>query len=228
MSDTPGHLTRQQLDRRRALEETGALQGLENAIGIAKMFANISRQAAAAGNRRRLEAAERNIKVGTMQLELQRTDERRRIAQALARHTGIARVNAAFRGTSSGRSTEQLEVGNLGVAAQASSVVSANTAFRVQQLINQNIVDLEDENIAGLEGGLRGFTIGMQIQASLDSLATSHVVPITGHQPTGLPGDPTHGAIGLIGGETIFTTPGFDLGALFSGGDFDFDQLLRI
>lgn len=224
MSDRPGHFTRQQIIRRKELEKTGALQGMENAVGVAKMFANISRQAAAAGNQRRLEAANRNIEVGTLQLEMQQTDERRRIAQALARHTGISRVNSAYRGTASGRSTKQLEVGNLGVAAQAVSVVAANTAFRIQQLINQNIVDLEDENIAAVEGGLRGFTTGMSIQASLSSLTTSYVTPIRGSvDPFG-----RGGAVGITGGNTIFTTPSFDFGALFGGGDFDFDQLLGI
>jgi len=195
---------------------------MENAVGVAKMFANISRQAAEAGNQRRLEAASRNIEVGTLQLKMQETDERRRIAQALARHTGISRVNSAYRGTSSGRSTQQLEVGNLGVAAQAVSVVAANTAFRIQQLINQNIVDLDDVNIAGLEGGLRGYTIGMQIQTSLSSLATKHITPIKIRSI----GD--RGQVSVTGGNTIFTTPGFDFGALFGGGDFDFDQLLGI
>ncbi len=214
--------TRQEAIRRQQLEESGALQGMENAIGIAKMFADISRQATVAANERRLEAAERNIKVGTTQLELQRTDERRRIAQALARHSGIARVNAAVRGTSGGRSTEQLVVGNFGQAAQAVSVVAANTAFRIQQLINQNIVDLEDENIAALEGGLRGFATGMQIQSSLSSLATEHITPIR------ITSIGSRGEVRVSGGDTIFTTPSLDLGSLFAGGEFDFDQLLKV
>lgn len=227
-SSAPG-LTRQERNRRRQLEETGALQGLQNAVNIAKMFAEISRASTIAANNRRLEAAQRNIEVGTAQLELAETDERRRIAQALARHSGISRVNAAFRGTAAGRSTEQLQVGALGQAAQSASVVSANTAFRVQQLINENVVDLDDPNLAALEGGLRGFSVGMQIQSALDQLTTSHIVPITGHAPTGLPGDSGHGAIGLLGGQTIFTTPGIDFGSIFaSGGDFNFDELLNL
>ena len=181
------------------------LQSLQNAVGIAKMFAEISRQATERANARRLEAAGRNIELGTAQLELAESVERRRIAQALARHSGISRVNAAFRGTAGGQSTEQLQVGARSQAAQSVAVVSANVAFRVQQLINQNIVDLDDPDLAAFEGGLRGFNIGMSIQASLDSLATSQIVR----------------------GTTIFTTPELNLGDLISG-DFDFESLLNL
>lgn len=179
---------------------------LQNSVAIAKLFAEISGQAAEAANARRLEAAERNIEVGTAQLELAETDERRRIAQDLARYSGISRVNAAFRGTSGGRSTQQSLVGATAQAGQSAAVVSANVAFRVQKLINQNIVDLEDVRLARFEGGLRGFNIGTSLQASLESLATSKIVR----------------------GVTIFTTPSLNLGDILSGGDFDFDELLNL
>lgn len=220
-SDRP--VTRQERNRRRELEESGALGGLQNAAQVAKMFAEVSRAATEAANQRRLEAAQRNIAVGTAQLELAETDERRRVAQALARHSGIVRVNAAFRGTAGARSTSQTLVGATAQGALSASVTSANTAFRVQQLINQNIVDLDDPNLAAFEGGLQGFAQTMQIQASLDSLAIKSVVPITGG------GDPRFGGTPVLGGQTIFTTPGFDFGAVFaSGGDFDFDELLNL
>lgn len=211
---------------RRRLREQGDVGGLQNAVRIAQMFAELSRAAAEAANARALAAAEANIQVGRAQLALEETDERRRIAQTLARHSGTLRVNAAYRGTAGSRSAEGLQIQAAGISAQSAAVVSANTAFRVQQLINQNIVDLEDPNLAALEGGLRGFAIGQQIQGALDSLATKTVVPLRGHIGTGLRGDP---AGGVRGGQTIFTTPGFDLGALFAaGGEFNFDELLNL
>lgn len=202
MPHTPQHrLTRQQRNEM-ALEGRG---GIENAVRIAQIFSQISREAAAAANRRRQEVAGRNIEIGTALLELAETDERRQIAQALARHTGILRVNAAYRGIAGGQSAKAQEFGATSAAAASAAVVSANTAFRVQQLINDNIVDLEDENLAALEGGLRGFAIGQQVQGALDSLARETVTP----------------------GGVVFTTPGLNLGQLFAGGG-DFDELFRL
>ena len=203
MPHTPQH--RQTRQERNRLAEEGR-GGIENAVRIAQVFSQISREAARAANQRRQAVAGRNVEIGTAMLELAETEERKQITQALARHTGILRVNAAYRGTAGGRSTLAQEAGAQAQATQSAAVVSANTAFRVQQLINDNVVDLEDENMAALEGGLRGFSIGQQVQGALDSLARERTTR---------------------NGSTVFETPGLDLGALFAGGG-DFESLLRL
>ena len=65
---------------RKRLAENPEQGGFQNSLKIAQLFADIGAQAAEAANRRLLEAAERNIDVGTSQLRLQETDERRKIA----------------------------------------------------------------------------------------------------------------------------------------------------
>lgn len=190
-------------------------QMFANAVRVAQAFAQLSIKSTQAANKARLQAARANIRAGTAQIEMQATEEKVQISQALQRHKGTLAVNSAFRGTANSMSTTAAYNTANFAAGRSSSNVAANAAFAEARLISENNPQLADVRLAALEGGLRGFGIGQQISAALLGMGTTTTTPITGG------GDPKYGGTPFHGGDTIFTIPGLDLGAAFGGGSFN-------
>lgn len=185
----------------------------QGAISVAQAFASLSARAAQNANVNRLKAAKTNIAAGTAQITLQETDEKRKISQALARYLGTLRVNSAYRGTASTDSAASISATLL--AGREAANVTANAAAQKAALVASNNPQLEDVKLAGIQGAIQGFGIGQQIAAGLQSIQTKTVTPIRGG------GDPKFGGQPVIGGDTIFTTPGLDLSAFLKTGNFE-------
>lgn len=146
----------------------------QNAGGVANVasaFANIAGKAATAANANKRQVADVNITAGKNQIALQLQAERSRIAQAFSKHQGTLAVNAAFRG-SSASSPDSITTLNSATlkASRESAVAEANRNVQIAALEARNQFIEEDVNLAAIEGGLRGFNIGMSISNQLQAL----------------------------------------------------------
>jgi len=189
-----------------------AANSFNKALQIAQAFAKLSMKSAQLSNINKVKAAKANIKAGTAQIEAQESDQKAKIARALARHQGTLKVNAAFRGSLGAASTTAGATSATIEAGREAANVSANAANAIQRLVSENNPQLTDVKLAGLEGALQGFSVGSQLAGALASLGSSYTTPIKGG------GDPKYGGSPITGGDTVFTIPGLDLASIFGGG----------
>lgn len=140
-------------------------------FNVASAFANLAGKAAASANANKRRVADANITAGKNQIALKLQAERSKIAQAFSKHQGTLAVNAAFRGSSASDpdATATLNAATLR-ASRESGVAEANRNVQIAALEARNQFIEEDVNLAAIEGGLRGFNIGMSISNQLQAL----------------------------------------------------------
>lgn len=187
-------------------------QNASGVMNIAAAFANLAGKAAAQANAHRREVADANIAAGRSQLNLQLKEERSRLASAFSKHQGTLAVNAAFRGSSSSDADATATLTSAVLkASNESAVAEANRSVQLAALRARNQFVEEDVALASIEGGLRGFNIGMDIANQLQALTEVRretSVRIFGNGQT-------FGFENII--QDVANTPGFDLSSFGQG-----------
>jgi hypothetical protein len=130
-------------------------------------FAEISSRAAAAGNLRRIQTAQGNIRAATDQINLEETTQRREIARSLAQYQGQQAAGRAFRGGGALGSDFAVADAATAQAADQAAIVEANAAAKEIAAIAANQPVLEDPILAAIEGGVQGINFGTQIAQAL-------------------------------------------------------------
>jgi hypothetical protein len=147
------------------------VQNFNQSLLIAAQFAKLAAMATANSNSVRRQIADANIAAETFQADLNLRQTRLKLAQAYSEHVGTLAVNAAYRGSSIGDASPQAAL--LSATLRASNevaVAEANKAATVASVIARNQFVEEDVTLASIEGGLRGFNVGLGIASALEEM----------------------------------------------------------
>lgn len=189
-------------------------QGQSQALPIAGAFAKLAGLAANAANENRRRIANANISADTAVADLALREQRSKLAQAFAKHSGTLAVNAAFRGSSAGDPSVQAAILSAGFrASNEAAVAEANRAAQIAASEARNDFVETDVRLAAFEAGIQGLNFGLDIigalQAAGEQQRRARVEVLDTNAST-------FGFTNII--EDVLLIPGLDLG------NFDFSN----
>lgn len=139
------------------------------AIPIAKAYGALTRALAERGNAERIRVAQANFDTTRTQIVEQKSQRASELSAVFQNHIATIQANAAFRGIGGGSPTALItSEGAKAEVARRNIDINANNA--IGSAAAQASVQIEDPNLAEIEGTFKGLSIGSDFTRALDSL----------------------------------------------------------
>lgn len=148
-------------------------EGFEKALQIGRAYGALTRALVERTNQERLRIAQRNFDAGRKQIGDQAHARSAELAGVFQKHVGQMQANAAFRGVGQSGSTAALLQASTSEAEIARRNIEINANNATGALAAAAQVEVEDEQLAEMEGTFRGLGIGSDFTAAVANLPST-------------------------------------------------------